>query len=285
MVANGLIYRQHRPVYYSPSSRSALAEAELEYNDHVSESAYVPFDLDTECKPCHPDLVEVLSKGIVIKFLIWTTTPWTLTANMGIAVHEDLHYDLLSDGKVAYLVSSVRVEAVSKILNVDRTVKLASLPGKHAQFPTCSYLKLMSIGKALIGLQYKPLFQKPKFPKSFEIIHAPHVTSDAGTGLVHLAPAHGAEDYNAFRIWGFLSTPKPGSNLLCHVDDKGHFSPDVAEVVGEEEALSLIGRDVLYSGSKNILRLLKKWQRLVGTERITHKYPYDWRTKKPVIVT
>src|SRR5260221_10544043 len=95
MVANGLIYRQHRPVYYSPSSRSALAEAELEYSDRTSESAYIQFDLDTDCRPLHPDLAKVLSKGIDIKFLVWTTTPWTLTANMGIAVHEDLIYDLL----------------------------------------------------------------------------------------------------------------------------------------------------------------------------------------------
>jgi len=140
----------------------------------------------------------------------------------------------------------------------------------------------MSLGKELVGLQYKPLFQKPKSLNSFEIIHAPHVTSDAGTGLVHLAPAHGAEDYNAFRSF---ETSNRGSNLLCHVDDKGLFSPDVTEVVGEEGAMALVGRDVLYSGTKTILPLLKKWQRLVRTEKITHKYPYDWRTKMPVIVT
>lgn len=130
MVANGLIYRQHRPVYYSPASRSALAEAELEYNDRLSESAYVAFDIDVGCMPCYPDMAEVLSKGIVIKFLVWTTTPWTLTANMGIAVHEDLAYDLLLDGNTAYLVASSRVEGVSRILDSDKIVKLASLPGK-----------------------------------------------------------------------------------------------------------------------------------------------------------
>jgi len=141
MVANGLIYRQHRPVYYSPSSRSALAEAELEYNDRTSESAYIQFDLDTNSKPLHPDLAEVLSKGIDIKFLVWTTTPWTLTANMGIAVHEDLLYDLLLDGKVAYVISSDRVEATSKILDVGRIVRLASLPGEHDPTLSCLYLK------------------------------------------------------------------------------------------------------------------------------------------------
>ena len=141
MVANGLIYRQHRPVYYSPSSRSALAEAELEYNERTSESAYIQFDLDTDCRPLHPDLAKVLSKGIDIKFLVWTTTPWTLTANMGIAVHEDLIYDLLLDGKVAYVISSDRVEAASKILDVGKIVRLASLPGEHAPIPSCLCLK------------------------------------------------------------------------------------------------------------------------------------------------
>jgi isoleucyl-tRNA synthetase len=131
MVANGLIYRQHRPVYYSPSSRSALAEAELEYHDHVSESGYVAFELDTGCSPSHPELAEAVSNGISIKFLVWTTTPWTLTANMAIAVHEDLVYELLLDQNVAYLVSSDRIEAVSKILNIDSMIRLASLPGMY----------------------------------------------------------------------------------------------------------------------------------------------------------
>lgn len=144
---------------------------------------------------------------------------------------------------------------------------------------------ILCIGKALIGVKYMPLFRRPKSVSSFEIIHAPHVTPDSGTGLVHLAPAHGSEDYNTFRIQGLLSTSNARSTLLCHVDGKGHFTPEVAEVLGAEDATSLVGRDVLYSGSKNMLLLLKKWQRLVGTQKITHKYPYDWRTKKPVIVT
>ena len=144
----------------------------------------------------------------------------------------------------------------------------------------------MSIGKALIGLRYRPLFDKTHSLSSFKIIHASHVTSDSGTGLVHLAPAHGAEDYTVFRLQGLLSpsTSNSGSTLLCHVDSEGQFTPDVAEVVGEEDAGLLVGRDVLYSGSKQMLHLLKKRQVLIGTERITHKYPYDWRTKTPVIV-
>jgi isoleucyl-tRNA synthetase len=117
--------------YRTSSSRSALTEAELEYHDHVSESAYIAFELDTGCSPSHPELAEAVSNGISIKFLVWTTTPWTLTANMAIAVHEDLVYELLLDQNVAYLVSSDRIEAVSKILNIDSMIRLASLPGMY----------------------------------------------------------------------------------------------------------------------------------------------------------
>ena len=141
MVANGLIYRQHRPVYYSPSSRSALAEAELEYNDHVSESAYVAFDLDTECRITHPELAEAVTKGIMVKFLVWTTTPWTLTANMSIAINQDLLYDLLVDGKVAYLISANRLDAARNFLNVDKMVKLASIPGKYPPWYSVHFLR------------------------------------------------------------------------------------------------------------------------------------------------
>jgi len=136
-------------------------------------------------------------------------------------------------------------------------------------------------GSALVGLKYKPLFGSPK---SLEVIHAPHVTSDTGTGIVHIAPAHGAEDYNTFRALGLLSSSNAASSIMCHVDGKGQFNSDVATVLSEDDAMSLIGKDVLYSGSKAVLHLLQKWGKLVGTEKITHKYPYDWRTKKPTIV-
>lgn len=136
-------------------------------------------------------------------------------------------------------------------------------------------------GSALVGLKYKPLFGSPK---SLEVIHATHVTSDTGTGIVHIAPAHGAEDYNAFRALGLFSPSNAASSIVCHVDGKGQFTSDVTTVLNEDDAVSLIGKDVLYSGNKAVLHLLQKLGKLAGTEKITHKYPYDWRTKKPIIV-
>ena len=115
-----------------------------------------------------------------------------------------------------------------------------------------------------------------------EIIPSSHVTALSGTGLVHCAPAHGEEDYVAFRSLGLLSN---AATILCHVDEKGAFSPEIVNVVGEEAAASLVGKDVLGTGNAAMLELLKKQQRIVKREKLRHRYPYDWKTNKPVIVT
>jgi isoleucyl-tRNA synthetase len=138
-------------------------------------------------------------------------------------------------------------------------------------------------GSDLVGVSYRPLFSSlcPS-AKSMKIIPSSHVTALSGTGLVHCAPAHGQEDYAAFRSLGLLSN---ATTILCHVDEQGAFSPEIANVVGKEAAASLIGKDVLGAGNAAMLALLTKEQRAVKTEKIRHCYPYDWKTNKPVIVT
>ena len=115
-----------------------------------------------------------------------------------------------------------------------------------------------------------------------KIIPASHVTALSGTGLVHCAPAHGEEDYTAFRSLGLLSNATP---ILCHVDETGAFSPEIANVVGEKAAASLVGKNVLVKGNAAMLQLLRKEKRVVKTEETRHRYPYDWKTNEPVIVT
>jgi isoleucyl-tRNA synthetase len=115
-----------------------------------------------------------------------------------------------------------------------------------------------------------------------KIISSSHVTALSGTGLVHCAPAHGEEDYTAFRSLGLLSN---ATTILCHVDETGAFSPEIANVVGEEAAASLIGKNVLVKGNTAMLDLLKKERKAVKTENIWHRYPYDWKTNEPIIVT
>jgi isoleucyl-tRNA synthetase len=115
-----------------------------------------------------------------------------------------------------------------------------------------------------------------------KIIPSSHVTALSGTGLVHCAPAHGEEDYVAFRSLGLLSNT---ATMLCHVDENGAFSPEIANVVGEEAAAGLVGKDVLVTGNAAMLELLRNERRVVKTEKIRHRYPYDWKTNKPVIMT
>jgi isoleucyl-tRNA synthetase len=116
-----------------------------------------------------------------------------------------------------------------------------------------------------------------------KIIPSPHVNSHSGTGLVHCAPAHGEEDYAAFRSLGLISN---ATTMLCHVDETGVFSPEIVNVVGKEAAASLVGQNVLDNkGNAAMLNLLKKERRIVKTENLTHRYPYDWKTGEPVIMT
>ncbi|KAI6006964.1 tRNA synthetases class I-domain-containing protein [Pisolithus albus] len=292
MVSRGLIYRHYRPVYYSPSSRSALAEAELVYrDDHVSHAVHVSFTVEATDDPSNlarklapasarEEIVEEFQRGMV-KLLVWTTTPWTLTANMGIAVHPDLTY---------VVARSLRHPGLL-ILAKDRLSALEHILG------SCSEIKVISEmpGTQLVGLKYRGIFAPPSTVDAvplcsssgsshrhhLQVISAAHVTPDTGTGLVHCAPAHGAEDYQVFRAQGLLD-----SGLLCHVDREGKFSDKVRDVIsGIEGGGDLVGLEVLKSGSKAIVALLERTGSLLSVERFRHRYPYDWKTNEPVIVT
>ncbi|KAK0445212.1 tRNA synthetases class I-domain-containing protein [Armillaria borealis] len=276
MVENGLIYRHYRPVHFSPSSRSALAEAELVYkDDHTSHSVYVTFNLHVAQSG------ERYAKyGRDIKLLVWTTTPWTLTANMGIAVNPDLAYTFVEreDDKEGplYLIATGRLgdnptEPVFSALGNIRYVD--SIQGQSRA------LQGFIVRSDLVGAYYKPMFSHGS---SKRIIRASHVTSESGTGLVHCAPAHGVEDYNTFRDQGLLAGTE---SMLCHVGSEGEFKADVADVVDDTAAQSLVGQPVLEDGSRAVVNLLKETNSLVKIERFKHKYLYDWRTDKPIIIT
>ncbi|KIK70190.1 hypothetical protein GYMLUDRAFT_34677 [Collybiopsis luxurians FD-317 M1] len=272
MVNNGLIHRRYRPVHYSPSSRSALAEAELVYKDnHSSLSVYVTFGLDDHSSQTVLEGHTNLAFTEPVQLLIWTTTPWTLTANMGIAVHCDMTYTLLRrlDNDSLVIVAQSRLEALQDILGP--TEWITDIEGND-----------------LIGLRYDPIFSSFHSTPSMEILSSSHVTSESGTGLVHCAPAHGDEDYKLFRDNGLIdSGPNPSSaesDMLCHVNE-GKFSEKVAGVVGLDIARQLVGQPVLSEGNRAIVKLLEEAGRLLAAKRYTHRYPYDWKTDQPIIVT
>lgn len=251
MVEQGLITRRHRPVYWSPSSISALAEAELEYVDnHRSQAVHVVFPIQ-ECSPALEQILSTASGSPSL--MIWTTTPWTIPSNMAVAVNADVMYSVVrcGDGKLV-IVASARVQDLSS----------ASVIGEN-----WSVLGELS-GIELLGTTYKPIFGTSLCP----VLAAKHVTAESGTGLVHTAPAHGPEDYAAWHA------NNQSGDILCPVDNEGKFT----DAVGDKWS-RLVGKDVLGDGNIEVIKVLKKLGVLMKKETVRHRYPYDWRTKKPVI--
>lgn len=249
MVRDGLIFRRNKPVYWSPSTQTALAEAELEYeNNHRSTAAYVKFQLTTVPQILHGKI----GPNDTISILIWTTTPWTLPANRAIAVNCRIEYSLIKHNSNLLLIAQSRVEHVRKVLFGEENgeVIVNSVIGsdlKDAKYTNC-----------LRGPEIQP------------IIHADFVSADSGTGFVHLAPGHGQDDYEVCQ--------KHGIKAVAPVDDSGRFTADAYP--GDPSALE--GKLVMNEGSKEVLKLLK--DNVLAVEKHRHKYPYDWRTKRPVIM-
>ncbi|KAK1985002.1 isoleucyl-tRNA synthetase [Colletotrichum cereale] len=247
MVRRGLIYRKSKPVYWSPSSRTALAEAELEYNEnHVSTAAYVRYPIIGG-----PSLAGLSGQLYAI---IWTTTPWTLPANRAIAVHDDLDYAVMSVDGSAYLTAVSRLDAVKALFTEEEPqVVVASIKGSE-----------------LTGLKYHNRLQGVRSAPQ-PVIHAGFVSADSGTGLVHIAPGHGFEDYE--------TCAELGIDAFAPIDDEGNFTreafPDAPEKLTEASS-------ILKGGSKAVLALMQ--DDVLSAAKYKHKYPYDWRTKQPVVM-
>ncbi|EXJ75985.1 isoleucyl-tRNA synthetase [Cladophialophora psammophila CBS 110553] len=251
MAQYGLIFRKHKPVYWSPSSGTALAEAELEYrDDHVSTAALVKFRLDN---------IEPFTDGPV-HALIWTTTPWTLPANQAIAVNTSLSYCLVkSDTHGTLLVAQSRLMYLQECIGESVEVVMANFP-----------LDL------LLQSTYSGLQQFGREAANRPIVHADFVSADSGTGLVHCAPGHGMEDYDALQPLIKASVV----SVKAPVDNLGRFD----DTASPEDPSLLAGRDVFKKGNDTILQLLRANDLLVHQHSYMHKYPIDWRTKEPVII-
>jgi isoleucyl-tRNA synthetase len=234
MVEKGYIYKGLKPVYWSPSSESALAEAEIEYRDKTSPSIYVAFDVKDGKGKLPQDAAIV----------IWTTTPWTLPANLGISVHPDFDYVVVAAGGRKYVLAQGLLEAASKEIGWTDVEVLSSLKGSELEFVTCKH---------------------PFYDRESLVMTGEHVTLEAGTGCVHTAPGHGEDD--------FVIGQRYNLGVLNPIDDQGHFTKEAPgfEGVFYEKGNSLVIAKLEQSG--NLLKQLT----------IRHQYPHDWRTKKPVI--
>ncbi|HLS61241.1 MAG TPA: isoleucine--tRNA ligase [Virgibacillus sp.] len=234
MAGKGYIYKGLRPVHWSPSSESALAEAEIEYHDKRSPSIYVTLDV--------VDGKGVLDKGD--KFIVWTTTPWTMPANLGISLHPDLEYDVVKVNDERYIIAHDLFDTVveelewidAEVVNTFKGSKADRIVAKH-----------------------------PFYDRDSLVMLGNHVTIDAGTGCVHTAPGHGEDDFYIAREYGI--------EALSPVDDKGYLTSEAPGFEG-----------LFYdAANKSITEKLEETGSLLKLNFITHSYPHDWRTKKPTI--
>jgi len=234
MAKKGYIYKGKKPVYWSPSSESALAEAEIEYKDKRSPSIYVSFQV--------ADGKGVVEEGV--KFIIWTTTPWTIPANLAVAVHPDLEYVVVQVKDEKYIIAKDLLESVTSLLEWENPETVQTLKGSELE---------------------NVIAKHPFYDRESIVVLGEHVTTDSGTGCVHTAPGHGEDD--------FYVGQKYNLDVLCPVDDRGHMTDEAPGFEG-----------LFYdAANKPITEKLQEVGALLKLDFITHSYPHDWRTKKPVI--
>ena len=236
MAADGLIYQGLKPVYWSPSSETALAEAEVEYKDVTSPTIFVKFPVkDGKGK-----------LGAEDSFVIWTTTPWTIPANLGISVHPRYEYARVKTDQGNLIVLNELVDSLMKQFGIENYEVLEIIKGKDLENMTA---------------------QHPLYPEVESLLMTgEHVTADSGTGLVHTAPGFGMDD--------FLIGKQYGLPIFVNVDERGRMM----ESAGER----LAGKTV-DEANPIVIDWLRENNALLAREDITHSYPHDWRTKKPII--
>jgi isoleucyl-tRNA synthetase len=242
----GLVYKGLKPVYWCIHCRTALAEAEVEYENHTSPSVYVKYALKSDPAAVAPELAAHEGR---VGTIIWTTTPWTLPASMAVAFHPRAEYQAILDNSTrqVYLLAAELVPAVLPKLGIGKDAGISVL----ATFPGA---KLERAG-----------FAHPFLDRDILGVLAEYVTMDQGTGAVHTAPSHGADD--------FYTGVKYGLDPTTRVDDGGHITEGLPEYDGKK----------VFAANEPIVELLKSRGVLLGREDIEHSYPHCWRCHKPVI--
>lgn len=235
---NGVIYRGEKPVYWNWTLRTALADAEVEYHNHKSPSIYVKFNIIDE-----KTLAILGHPKKKTSIVIWTTTPWTLPANVAISLHPDFKYGLYDTGEENLIIAQGLKESFEKDTQLSLT-ELSTLKGESLEF-----------GKA----------RHPWIDRDSILILGEHVSLDAGTGAVHTAPGHGMDDY---RIGLKYQLP-----ILCPVDDSGKFTNAVTEFKEMN----------IFKANPLIVEKLKNSNHLLAHKEIEHSYPHCWRSKTPLI--
>ena len=251
----GFVYRGLKPVYWCIHDRTALAEAEVEYAEHTSPSVYVRYKLTSD-----PAALDASLAGRELHTIIWTTTPWTLPASMAVCFHPDFDYVALeaTTGGACCAQTSVYIVA-------------AELAGKVAE--ECKFEDVKELARFKGAVLEQTTFQHPFLERTVRGVLADYVTADTGTGAVHTAPSHGADDFYTGQRYGIDPT--------CRVDSGGH--------VHYEEAAWPMSTPPAFAGLKVwaanpvVIALLQERGALLGMQELKHSYPHCWRCHKPVI--
>jgi isoleucyl-tRNA synthetase len=248
-VRHDVVYRGKKPVHWCGHCQTALAEAEVEYQDHVSPSIYVRFALPGEqaARAADAFALTAAQRALPLSALIWTTTPWTLPANLAIAVHPEHAYVALDVGGELLIVAEALAPAVLKAIGKEEQGRSKAVPGS-----------------ALVGLEARHPFED----RGSKLLPADHVTLEAGTGLVHTAPGHGADDYKLGQQYG-LDTFAP-------VDEAARFTREVRAEWQGLHVLEANPKIVAFLHERGVLA------NRVG-DSLTHSYPACWRCKNPIV--
>jgi isoleucyl-tRNA synthetase len=235
----GDVVKSKKPIYWCTSCRTALAEAEVEYEPHTSPSIFVKFPVVDDLSHQYPAL-----RDKKVSVLIWTTTPWTIPANLALAFHPDYTYVAVEVGEEVFIVAKGLLEKVGQRIGWPESVSLAELNPGFLEGKKCRH---------------------PLYDRESVIILATYVTLEDGTGVVHTAPGHGQEDYESGLRYNL--------EIYSPVDDAGRFTPEVGFFAGE----------FVFEANDTIKEKLRAVEALKGEETIEHSYPHCWRCKRPVI--
>ncbi|MBL4575845.1 MAG: isoleucine--tRNA ligase [Opitutaceae bacterium] len=243
-VEQGMVYRSKKPVYWSIPCKTALAEAEIEYKDHVSPSIWVKFKI--------PESAKIGVEG-PLSAVIWTTTPWTIPSNMAIAVHPRLEYSILRSGEESYLVASALVEQFTQDVEIE-------------QYETV---------KTVLGAELENIEARhPFIDRASPIVLAEYVTTESGTGCVHTAPGHGMDDYQ--------TGLKYGLEIYSPLDDNGSYVDD-GQIPADLVGISVLEKKGISPANKVVIEKLEAGGSLLRFKKISHSYPHCWRSKTPVV--
>lgn len=254
-VERGGVYKGLKPVLWCTQDQTALAEAEVEYDDHISPSIYVRFPVAgsrTAISTRFPG-VTIPATVTTVSIVIWTTTPWTLLANQAVCLHADIDYAFAQVGNEVLIIAEKLLDAVAKACKLDHVSVLAVKKG----------------GEGFEGLET----QRPLTTGLSPVLLGDFVTLEQGTGCVHIAPGHGMEDYLLVIQHNAQASPGEKLDILAPVDDGGRFTEAVTDFAGQH----------VLKANPRIVERLQENGRLLGQGSLSHSYPHCWRCKSPVI--